>query len=476
MHTRHPRPACRRPPHPQRAPATRTPRRAHPPPSATPAQRELEATRRAGRADPAPTPLPAWAADAGILAPSVRVAFFDGVRGLQATHATTAGAPVVTLPVEAALLVRPGAGCPLPAAYATRAYWRRAPWFSRMALLLVRARRAGGGMGADPSIPPVHVAYAADLPPPGGGAVDTPVCWSSAEVAALHYPPLLADVAAQRAAWDAGYASYKKAVPASTVTQAEWDWGLTCVRSRAFSGPYAGPPLKARAKLAFALAAAAAASVFIGHAPLDAVLNGALAAALFQVLYDVSLSSKIKWHAMAPVVDLANHSGSITSDMQYAYFRDAFVLTLGGDVATGDQVLISYGPQGNDSLLQWYGFVEAPNPHDAYRLAWKPSGGGGRDITTVLTRSGADDAAVATIRAAMGPSTTTAAALTALLAAVDAEAAAWPGSGDADAAVAADPATPRRAATAAAFRREKRAVLAAARRAVGKAVSKAERL
>ena len=34
----------------------------------------------------------------------------------------------------------------------------------------------------------------------------------------------------------------------------------------------------------------------------------------------------------------------------------------------GEQVFISYGPQGNDSLLQFYGFVEAGNPHDAHRV------------------------------------------------------------------------------------------------------------
>lgn len=36
--------------------------------------------------------------------------------------------------------------------------------------------------------------------------------------------------------------------------------------------------------------------------------------------------------------------------------------------AQGEQVFISYGPQGNDSLLQFYGFVEAGNPHDTYRV------------------------------------------------------------------------------------------------------------
>lgn len=31
-------------------------------------------------------------------------------------------------------------------------------------------------------------------------------------------------------------------------------------------------------------------------------------------------------------------------------------------------MFISYGPQGNDSLLQFYGFVEAGNPYDTYRV------------------------------------------------------------------------------------------------------------
>lgn len=473
MHPRHALACTGRPARPQCAP-----RRARPAPrlAATPAQRELQAARSPAKAtDPEPIPLPSWASAAGIAAPSVRVAWFNGVRGLQATSPIAADAPVVTLPVDAALLVRPGAACPVGEGYATREYWKRAAWFARMALLLVRARRAADGTETVEPVPAVHAAYAADLPPPGGDAIDTPVAWSADEIAALHYRPLIDDVIAQQKSWADAYASYKNDVPTSTVTRAEWDWALSCVRSRAFSGPYAGPPLKARAGLAVALVAAAAASVLIGHAPLDSVINGALAAALFQVLYDVSLSSKIKWHAMAPVVDLANHSGTAVSDMQYAYFRDAFVLTVGAPVPAGDQVFISYGAQGNDSLLQWYGFVEAPNPHDAYRLAWRPAGQGGQ-VTTVLTRSGADEASVTAIQDAMGASTTKAAALTALLAAVDAEAAAWPGTADSDAATAADPATPRRAATAAAFRREKRAVLAAARRAVAKAVSKAERV
>ncbi len=34
----------------------------------------------------------------------------------------------------------------------------------------------------------------------------------------------------------------------------------------------------------------------------------------------------------------------------------------------GEQVFISYGKQSNDSLLQYYGFVEPGIPHDTYTI------------------------------------------------------------------------------------------------------------
>lgn len=34
----------------------------------------------------------------------------------------------------------------------------------------------------------------------------------------------------------------------------------------------------------------------------------------------------------------------------------------------GEQVFISYGAQSNDSLLQFYGFVEPGNPNDSYTV------------------------------------------------------------------------------------------------------------
>ena len=53
------------------------------------------------------------------------------------------------------------------------------------------------------------------------------------------------------------------------------------------------------------------------------------------------------------------------------YFSDAFAAKLdfdGGGLAVGDEVKISYGERTNDVLLQYYGFVESGNPHEAYVL------------------------------------------------------------------------------------------------------------
>lgn len=51
------------------------------------------------------------------------------------------------------------------------------------------------------------------------------------------------------------------------------------------------------------------------------VLNGAIAAALFNLLYDVVLSQKVKWYAMCPVVDFLNHKSSVQVKHQSSPFK-----------------------------------------------------------------------------------------------------------------------------------------------------------
>ena len=45
---------------------------------------------------------------------------------------------------------------------------------------------------------------------------------------------------------------------------------------------------------------------------------------------------------------------------------DAFVLSTSQPLAQGSQAMLSYGDKGNDELLQLFGFVEGPNPHDRF--------------------------------------------------------------------------------------------------------------
>lgn len=45
--------------------------------------------------------------------------------------------------------------------------------------------------------------------------------------------------------------------------------------------------------------------------PWTQVLNGAIAAVLFNIIYDTILSQKLKWYALCPVIDSMNHRSSI---------------------------------------------------------------------------------------------------------------------------------------------------------------------
>jgi hypothetical protein len=486
----------------------------------------------------------------------------QGLRGLAATAPIADGETIVTLPVSAALLVRPKSRCPLPPAWCGQEAWRAAPWYLKMGLLILEAAArpppsasAAAAAGAVDGA----AAYVAGLPPVRGG-LDTPALgWTDEEVAALACPPLAKDVslfllffllaarreeeghagvyalagcdhlpctgtmerrtrgrarngrlltlptfhsqnhqiAAQRASWNAAFDAYAASHPDSPLLNPAavpaWAadgvsprdrflWALACVRSRAFSGPYAGPPLRARASLAAALTLAGAASIAVAHAPPDRVLTGAIAAVLFNILYDLGLSARVRWHAMAPLVDMANHDGRAASTMEYGYFDDAFQLAVQGKGhAPGEQVFISYGPQGNDGLVQYYGFAEARNPHDAARVDVVREGSATEPLLrAVFTAAGPDPATVdAATEVGLGggpPGVATPALHRALGAAAAGEAdrvRSWQqqqqpaGSGSA-------PLHPGRAALAATFRAERAATLTAAAAACERAAKRLE--
>lgn len=172
-----------------------------------------------------------------------------------------------------ALCPPPRFNCPCPctctcprAAPRPAAFYKEAPWFVKMGVLLLWERTKGRAS-------PVW-GYVEQLPT----SIDTPVRWSDAELAELQYAPAIGEARAmpgcalcwggagagagagagmpttpaapsvpqiqhQRAAWRQQYDAFVKAAGAAGGPGASWDdflWALENVRSRAFSGPYTG--------------------------------------------------------------------------------------------------------------------------------------------------------------------------------------------------------------------------------------------
>jgi hypothetical protein len=153
--------------------------------------------------------------------------------------------------------------------------------------------------------------YITQLPP----TIDTPARWTDAELEQLQYSLAANKVKEQRQRLKEAHARFATATEGREgASVSSWDdfiWAAEAVRSRAFSGPYAGAPPAERARGAAIVGLVGTAYVAWQHLPLQQALNGAMAAAVFNVVYDLLLSSKAKWYAMCPVIDLVNHSSRV---------------------------------------------------------------------------------------------------------------------------------------------------------------------
>ncbi|GBF88574.1 hypothetical protein Rsub_01289 [Raphidocelis subcapitata] len=298
----------------------------------------------------------AWARGAGASFERLRPASFAGLRGLAAAAPIKADDLILSVPRGAAITLPPKQRCPCPE-FVTPAFWDAAPWFVRLGVRLLAERAKGPSSGLAP--------YLQQLPK----AVDTPVSWSGERLQQLQYPYLIQKVTEQQQEWAALHeglcAGMAPGVPPPS--RADFFWALACVRSRTFSGPYVASTLSDRLRLA-GLVAFLVVGNTLAQGP-DSLANSAgaaVAAFVFNILYETILSGKLKQYALCPVIDLANHSSSETAEVSYDYFRDAFVVAAGRDYAPGSQVFVSYGTQSNDSLMQYYGFAEPSNPADSY--------------------------------------------------------------------------------------------------------------
>lgn len=326
-------------------------------------------------------------------APAATLSTFpSGLRGVAATAPVRAGATVVTVPRAAAFEVTTDdvRRSRLPDVVPT-AVWARFPAWGRLALLVAAARYVPPSASADAATATADTAAAAAAAAAARdgrrvwldaiGEVDVPLFWSDAELAAAEYPPLVTRVAAQRATLRRLYESLAAggAALAEHLPYDGWLWAVAAVRSRAFSGAKETAPFRSRLGLLAFIAALGVAAPAVGLVTPDAAANGALSASLSLLGYDLLFPRILRAvqgvtlsrTSLVPWVDMANHAGRVVgrADVSVEYWRDRYAVVAGEDVPPGGEVCISYGRQGNDALLQYFGFVEAGNEWDEYTFA-----------------------------------------------------------------------------------------------------------
>ncbi|GLC36601.1 hypothetical protein PLESTB_000254700 [Pleodorina starrii] len=338
------------------APAERSPSPPQPPPQQQPPQQPPAVALEDSRTQA----FMSWArGPASIRFAGVRPSTFAGVRGLAASSDVANDALLVEVPRRSAVVLAPKQrnSCP---GLVTDEWWRAAPWFAKMGVMLLWHKRQGGQSSLAPWI--------AQLPADTG----VPVLWGERQLAALQYPHLIAQVKEQQREWQQLYDELvRTGTPAGAQPPSREDffWAMSCVRSRTFSGPYIGSTLQDRLRTAALVAALAVGNTALGLADPQKTLSAAIAVLLFNVLYELILSRSLKQYAICPLIDLFNHNSAVQSEVSYNYFGDSYSVVASREFKKGEQVFISYGAQSNDSLMQYYGFAEADNPQDVYVMS-----------------------------------------------------------------------------------------------------------
>lgn len=304
-----------------------------------------------------------WAVELGIDSEKLELkllqdSFGEELRGMVATAPVDTDEALLTVPAEAVLQVTTGGECPTAAVDAD--CWKRLPWWAQLALLLVSESKKG-----DES----HLAsWITTLP---RNFASLPMNWTETELRAVSYPALADRVARQRREILTAFEEARQGCQAFELSEEDFRWAVSVVRSRTFSGPYEGRGASDRVQQVLLVAALIAGGVATGSVKIDDALNGAFVALLAIPLTDffVSQSSSLKRHVLCPVVDYLNHDSSTDSDIAYEYFNNKFAVRVSGGCVPGEQVCINYGERrSNDDLLLYYGFVERNCPHDVYEM------------------------------------------------------------------------------------------------------------
>lgn len=122
-----------------------------------------------------------WAKEAKIENKRIAPATFDGLRGMGAQNAIASNDILVSVPRASAIVLAPRAKCPFKD-FVTSEYWDAAPWFVRLALMLIHEQQQGAGARL--------AGYLEQLPL----SVDLPNSWDDAMLQQLQYSHLITQV------------------------------------------------------------------------------------------------------------------------------------------------------------------------------------------------------------------------------------------------------------------------------------------
>jgi len=197
-------------------------------------------------ADAATQSFLSWASGvAGIKCSALAPATFGTLRGMAASGSIQQDDVLVSVPRSSSIVLAPRARCPFPEAI-KKEYWDTAPWFVKMALLLLHQKR----LGSDAPLS----GYLESLPK----RIDLPVMWDDSQLQMLQYAVLVHKVLEQRREWEAIHARLlaEGVVPGGpwsapgALTRDDLFWAMAAVRSRTFTGPWVGSSLRDRGRLA----------------------------------------------------------------------------------------------------------------------------------------------------------------------------------------------------------------------------------
>ena len=306
--------------------------------------------------------LSAWEEANGIKSGGIAIEWMeDAGLGLVATQEVPSGTVVLNVPSSVTLSVETPSSGPDDFAVMDMVSDRRAfrdlPWYAQFALYLYKLDKVDS-IKSDINLQP----WLNTLP----RSFSTPIHWETKDLDMLQYQHLSESVHRQKESWTDFYNKLK----ASSIGSLTWEdflWGCECARSRAFSGGYTGTPFNSLTYV-FTLVLV---TVYVGLnlGSLEQAANGAALVFCGSVLRDFVLPKlfRTKKYVICPIIDMCNHNGLGTSaNVAYEFFSDSYSLVATTQIGKEKEVHINYGSRSNDQLLQFYGFVEADNPHDVY--------------------------------------------------------------------------------------------------------------